>query len=108
MPLPPPVIKIVLLVSFINKPLSPWLTSAIFISCFREFSPANRRNRSSGPALPPNCAVIPAPAPRHARLEPWFECGRTGCVVSAETDPQTPDAGGADTRTSLEIVDDGT
>src|SRR6266404_3248525 len=45
MPLPPPVIKIVLLVSFIIKPLSPWLTSAIFRSCLREFSPANRRNR---------------------------------------------------------------
>src|SRR5580700_10200542 len=45
MPLPPPVIKIVLLVSFIIKPFSPWLTSAIFRSRFREFSPPNRRNR---------------------------------------------------------------
>src|ERR1700688_3904268 len=45
MPLPPPVIKIVLLVSFIIKPFSPWLTSVIFRSCFREFSPPNRRNR---------------------------------------------------------------
>src|SRR5260370_31723401 len=47
MPLPPPVIKIVLLVSFMIKPLCPWLTSAIFRSCFREVSPANRRHRCS-------------------------------------------------------------
>src|SRR5260370_38582768 len=59
MPLPPPVIKIVLLVSFIIKSLCPWLTSAIFRSCFREFSPANRRNR----------CPLGADSPRRSRNE---------------------------------------
>src|SRR5258708_40288027 len=55
MPLPPPVIKIVLLVSFIIKRLPPWLTSAMFRSCFREFSPANRRNRCPLGSEPKRC-----------------------------------------------------